>query len=177
MSDVTVVGMQALGANLDKLFKDSAKKAIRKAATAGAKVFQKEIALRAPVREKDYPKGSNKRLPGFLKKNIGRSSKANSDGSLSVFVGPRKSAFYGRMVEQGHGNPNNKKQSLWQRFVNADKATRGKWSEWQIGNHPEVGSSGTPAHPFIRPAFESKKKEAEEVFSQVAMAEIVKEIK
>jgi HK97 gp10 family phage protein len=101
MSDVTVVGLQELGAKLDKLFKETAKKAIRKATAKGSEVYRKEMRRLAPVREDEGLKGKKKRAPGYLKKHIGRWIKPNSDGSLSAFVGPTKSAFYGRFYELG----------------------------------------------------------------------------
>jgi HK97 gp10 family phage protein len=102
MSDnVTVVGLQELGAQIDKLFRDTAKKAIKKASNAGTEVFRREIRAKAPVRQDEYPKGSKQRKPGYLKKHIGRWSKQNSDGSLSTFTGPTKSAFYGKFYEFG----------------------------------------------------------------------------
>lgn len=155
MPDVTVIGMQQLGAKFDKLFKEDAKKAIRKAAAAGAEVYRREIRAKAPVREDDYLKGRKKRGPGYLKKHIGRWIKPNPDGSLSVFVGPTKSAFYGRIVEKGHV----KGDSAFGRLYQA-----------------EFGSGNTPAHAFIRPAFDSQTATAERVFAEVAAAEIAKGI-
>lgn len=108
MSDVTVVGLQELGAKLDKMFKDTAKKAIRKAIAPAAEVYRREIRAKAPVRQevgatgfRKTGKGKKNRQPGYLKAHIGRTIKANSDGSLSAFVGPTKSAFYGRFQEYG----------------------------------------------------------------------------
>lgn len=155
MADVTVVGLQEIGAKLDKLFKDSAKKAIRKASAAGAEVYRREIRAKAPVRQDDYLKGRRKRGPGYLKKHIGRWFKFNQDGSLSVFVGPTKSAFYGRIVEKGHVKGNSP-------FGRAYEA--------------EFGTANTPAHAFMRPAFDSQTEKAKQVFEEVAMAEIAKEI-
>lgn len=101
MSNVTVVGLQELGAKLDKMFKDTAKKAVREAIKPAAEVYRREIRAKAPVRQDEAPKGKNKRQPGYLKKHIGRWIKPNSDGSLSAFIGPTKSAFYGRYYEYG----------------------------------------------------------------------------
>lgn len=101
MSDVTVVGLQELGAKIDKMFKDTAKKAIRKASNAGTEVFRREIRAKAPVRQDETPKGSKGRRPGYLKKHIGRWTKPNADGSLSTFTGPTKSAFYANFYEFG----------------------------------------------------------------------------
>lgn len=108
MADVTVVGLTELGAKMDKLFKETAKKAIRKASAAGAEVFRRKVRANAPVRVevgvtgfRKAGKGKTDRQPGYLKKHIGRQFKFNSDGSLSVFVGPTKSAFYAKFQELG----------------------------------------------------------------------------
>jgi HK97 gp10 family phage protein len=101
VSDVTVIGLTELGATLDKLFKEDAKKAISAAIKPASEVFRREIRAKAPVREEGGGKGKNQRQPGYLKKHIGRWIRKNPDGSLSSYVGPTKSAFYARYYEFG----------------------------------------------------------------------------
>jgi len=96
----TVVGLKELGDTLDLLAKKTEKEIIRKAANAGAEVYRRELRAKAPVRQDKYLKGKIKRGPGYLKKHIGRTAKADSDG-YSVKVGPTKSAFYGGFREHG----------------------------------------------------------------------------
>jgi HK97 gp10 family phage protein len=105
MSDnVTVVGLQELGAKIDKLVDGiTTRGGLRKASNAGAEVFRRELRAKAPVRADKYLKGPKQRKPGYLKKHIGRWTRTNQDG-LSVFVGPTKSAFYARFLEFGTGN-------------------------------------------------------------------------
>lgn len=146
MSSVTVVGLQELGAKLDKLFKEDAKKAVRTAIKPSIEVIRKEIRAKAPVRVevgatgfRKTSKGKKEREPGYLKAHIGRWIKPSGDGSLSAFVGPTRSAFYGRFYE--------------------------------------LGTSHQPPRPFIGPAFESKKNEAETIFGKVLYEEILKGLK
>jgi HK97 gp10 family phage protein len=101
VSDVQIVGLQELGAKIDKLFKEDAKKAISAAIKPAAEVFRREIRAKAPVRQEAGAKGKNGRQPGYLKKHIGRWIRKNSDGSLSAHVGPTKSAFYAKYYEFG----------------------------------------------------------------------------
>ena len=140
MSDnVVVLGLRELGSTCDMLTQQVQRQIIRKAANAGAEVFRREIRAKAPVRDDQYTKDKIKRGPGYLKKQIGRSSKTQREGSLTVSVGPTKSAYYARF--------------------------------------PELGTAHQGAHPFIRPAFDSKTPEAEKVFADtmnVGIAAVLK---
>ena len=102
MSDSTVViGLQELGARMNMFTDQVQKRTVRKAANAGAAVFQKEMRLRAPVRQDERPMGSKQRMPGYLKKHISRRGKPTADGGFEVQIAPLKSAFYARFLELG----------------------------------------------------------------------------
>jgi HK97 gp10 family phage protein len=135
--DVKLVGLEDLGRTVDMFTQAVQKKMIRKAGNAGAEVFRREIRARAPVRDDKYLKGKNKRGPGYLKRHIGRTTKATED-SYKVSVGPTKSAFYARFIE--------------------------------------MGDSHQSAHPFIRPAFDTKVDEAERTFEDSMKAQIVEQL-
>lgn len=104
MSDsATVLGLEDLGRSVDLFTQAVQRRMIRKAGNAGAEVFRREIRAKAPVREDDYTKGKNQRKPGYLKKHIGRTSKASND-SYKVSVGPMPGAFYAKFIELGTGH-------------------------------------------------------------------------
>jgi HK97 gp10 family phage protein len=103
-----IVGLKELGDTLDLLSNNVQKKHIRTAMKPAAEVFRREMRLRAPQRVevgttgfRKTGKGKKQRQPGYLKKHIGRWIRPSSDGSLSAFVGPTPSAFYGRFSELG----------------------------------------------------------------------------
>lgn len=139
MADVKVVGLEDMGRTVQLFTQKLQRQMIRNAANAGAEVFRREIRAKAPVRESQDLKGKDKRPPGYLKKHIGRTSKALREGDLQVIVGPMKKAFYARFYE--------------------------------------LGTSHQPARPFMRPAFDSKKKEAEDVFATTLKVQIAAELK
>jgi HK97 gp10 family phage protein len=102
VSDTTqVYGLLELGANIDKLFKETAQKVVKKAGAAGGEVLRRGMRQRAPVRQEGGPKGKDQRLPGYGKRHIRRWTRKNPDGSLSNYVGPDKKAFYLGYAEKG----------------------------------------------------------------------------
>ena len=104
---------------------------IRKAAGAGAKILYDEMALRTPVRDEKYKTGGKRKPPGQLKKSIYYWWDKDTSG--------KNRALY-------RIGPNTKKAPHWHlvEFGHWDKAKR----------------HFTPAHPYIRPTFDAKSKEA-----------------
>lgn len=79
---------------------------------------------------------------GKLKDNIVAEVAANKQNIVEVHIGPNKEAWYGHLVEFGHALVKGSK-----------KATR------KVIGH-------VPPHPFLRPAFDEKKREAEKAVEE-----------
>lgn len=104
---------------------------IRKAAGAGAKIMYDEMVLRAPVRDEKYKTGKKRKPPGQLKKSIYYWWDKDTSG--------KNRALY-------RIGPNTKKAPHWHLV---------EFGHWDKGK-----THFTPAHPYIRPTFDAKSKEA-----------------
>lgn len=135
---------------------------LRAAGFAGADVFRDEAVLNAAANRKT----------GVLQNNIivKRLDEESSETRQAYLVTVRSGdygadgdAFYWRFVEFGHSNirrRKNKRDTLTKRRAEA----------------LEFGTSRTPAYPFMRPAFESKKQEAADAMSAALSEEIKKKL-
>jgi HK97 gp10 family phage protein len=124
-------GFDTLQKRLQALKAELSTNGMKRVVRAGAKVFKGEMVRRAPVLAAKTP-GSNALEPGALKAGIRTALLAN-ETPVTALVGPNKKvAHVARFVEYGH------------REVRSGIA------------HGDV-----PAHPFIRPAYESARSEAE----------------
>lgn len=111
----------------------------------GARVIRDEAKLRAPIlqpREGRNPALDPRRHPGELKGNIVEHASREEWGTVYVRVRTRGYIFAG-----GFDSSRNKKSST-------RKGNPNYW--WLV----EFGTSQAPAQPFLRPAFEKKKREA-----------------
>jgi HK97 gp10 family phage protein len=147
-----VVGLKELGDNINLLDQKLQRKIVRTAAMAGIEVFRKDAIARAPRRTDDYEKtdkGGKKRGPGFLKKNIKRRGKPLPDGGFEASTGPNRRAWYGSLVERGFTHQAGKRSGRGRPNAAHNAAT---------GKH-------VPGKPFMRPAFDTKQKQAEQVFA------------
>jgi HK97 gp10 family phage protein len=145
---------------LDKLLGPEGEAMLRAGGSAGAAVFCDEAIRRVPV------------ASGTIRRNIiVKRIEEKSDGATrqTYYVTVRKGkmnvegdAFYWRWVEYGHSFvPRKKKGTTW-------KAHR-------AAMQMEYGSSSAPARPFMRPAYDSKQKDALEAMAR-AMAAKYKEL-
>jgi hypothetical protein len=139
---------------------------LREAGFAGAKVFREEAKRNALAHKKTGVIYNN-----IIVKRLEEESSGAYRQSYLVTVrngkfGAEGDAFYWRFVERGHKFvPRNKKVS---------KKT-GKTIGWKAHREAailEYGTSSVPAYPFMRPAYDSKKIEADEAILSVLKAKI-----
>jgi HK97 gp10 family phage protein len=133
------------------------------AVVAGARVIQKEAKERCPV-------GLTKDDPvKMLKKTIKiKLLKPKFPGQRIAIVGPRvgkkanPDGYYGKWVEEGH------------KIVHATGSHISKWRNYKGKNisikeytviKTEFGDSKTQPKPFMRPAFDNKKNQAQMVMA------------
>jgi len=156
--EVKIDGLQELRAALLRLPDQLQTNVLQKALTGAANVIVADARIKAP---KDT---------GTLQRAIFQGKSRKSTRTLAVRqIGVRsgkrerkrgRDAFYWRFIEFGHGEIKLKK----------DKGSLGR---------PGIGFFGKivraqPARPFLRPAFESKKLQALNVFRLNVMAELAK---
>lgn len=140
---------------------------IRKAAFQGAKVIKEEAIRLAP-------QGDDTPNPGRLRRNIilmrDRNPRVAEGGPTELYhVGVRGGSGYGgrvrrsarRSVLQAGGTVRQAQQSA----IRDDRDAY----YWRF---VEFGTSKMPARPFLRPAFESQKEKAVQVFSAVLKREV-----
>lgn len=115
---------------------------LRDTAQKGAEVIRAEASKKAPVQT------------GNLRDNIVTEIVREQEGvSVRVAIGPSEEAWYGKLVEQGHA----KVSGGQRREYRAAKREGGKDFEWSGGY--------VAPRPFLRPAFDEKKAEAEQVMA------------
>ncbi|WP_229722336.1 HK97 gp10 family phage protein [Xylophilus rhododendri] len=130
---------------LDGLGEAMGESALRQAAVAGARVFQDDARLRAPVR-------SGVLARNIIIKHIPEQSEADRLQVYFVTVrhgsfGQDGDAFYWRWVEFGHQK-------------SRPKAAGTSWAGHRAAMQLEFGSSRVAARPYMRPAFESRRDAA-----------------
>ncbi len=157
---------------------------LRAAGFAGAEVFRDEAQQNASRSESMAGEGPAKRT-GTLHNNIivKRLEEESDGGNRQAYLvtvrtgkfGTDGDAFYWRFVEEGHKFvPRNKKVSKKTGKTIGWAAHRAKADRAAEVRRLEFGSSGVPAYPFMRPAYESKKQEAVDAMS-AKISEILKE--
>lgn len=120
---------------------------LRSAAVAGGKVLRDEAATRAPsgktgdLKRALYLKfieeqSTSTRKVYYVSIRRGKKKKADDEG-------PNNVAYYGHMVEFGH----------W--YV----PPKPKGVRWKVHRAAHVGKKWVPAKPFLRPAFEARRRE------------------
>lgn len=137
---VKIQGLKELNAKLKSMATKDANRITRRGIAKMAQVIRKEMRQRAP---KDT---------GFLRKNLAYKIKREPRGGYSATVGPKPKAFYARFLEFGsaaHAIPNKNSKSRKPITIGG--------RVFDSVQHP-----GTSPHPFLRPAFEAKKREAVE---------------
>jgi len=134
-------GMQEIREALNMLPREMAGEHLREVALIGAEVIRQEAVANALKHKRS----------GNLAKNIEKEIARESIGSrVIVHIGPNKDAWYGRLVEFGHA------------IVRVVSRVRKGGRVRRITEH--LGQ--VPLHPWLRPAFDSKRREAQKVMEQ-----------
>ncbi len=135
--NVTIAGLDQLAQALRELPRRVARNGLRAAVYAGAKVIRDEARLKAPVAT-SLP-GPNQPPPGTLKRSIimKQVPELSGEQKQTFFVTVRHGKKYRKQGKNG-----NLSQDAWYwRFV-------------------EFGTVKMAAKPFLRPAFEGRKRDA-----------------
>lgn len=137
--EVDIKGIAELQLLLLNLPKRVARNGLRAAVYAAAKVISDEAKLRAPVYKGKVAAGHPP--PGTLKRSIitKQIPEKSNDFRQTFYVTVRKGKKY-----QKQGKKGNLSQDAYY----------AKWVEYEYGKH------GSPAHPFLRPAFDIKARDA-----------------
>jgi HK97 gp10 family phage protein len=134
--ELTITGGKELADLLAAMPDRAANNVMRGALYAGAVVIRDEARRLAPLGHPPLPKGES---AATLRKGIIASRGRGTRGTLVAKVHLSKEAWYGRLVEFGHR-------------IAKGGALRGRRRGRVAGN--------VPAHPFMRPAFDSKREAA-----------------
>lgn len=164
-SSERIEGLSELSRALKQLPQNIAKNVLRGAVNAGATVIRNQAVLNAPIYHGEVSKGHPP--PGTLKLAIRQKHiQGESDDQHQVFivfvkkgdfhsyVNNRRNRQLGRAAGFSVSNGAHDAQQ-WQ-----DAGDAYYW--WMV----EFGNSHAPAHPFLRPAFETRKMEAVERIKQ-----------
>lgn len=145
-SVIQVQGFAELEATLRSLSEEVAYKSLKKGSMAGAEVFRKEASARAPVGPDHTIKHGKK--AGSMAKHLFQSI-------FKKIVRDKKSIFDGFTTG-----------SVWVKIGWRKKAFWGMFNEF--------GTSKMAANPFMRPAFDTKRREALDKFIEQVKAGIRK---
>jgi HK97 gp10 family phage protein len=154
---VHVQGLRELDAKLAELGADASKRIVQKSLRAAGSVILEAVTDAAPERP-ELPSGTA--LPvGALAADIGMRLGRDEDGLPAAIVSPgRLTRHVARWVEYGH------------RLVRGGRNRIGRGGPGKV-----VGN--VPAHPFIRPAFESSAEAAVATFVTTVQEQIEVEAK
>lgn len=134
-------GMEEIREALNMLPREVAGEPLREVALTGAEVIRAEAESNA---------GKHRRT-GNLAKNIAKEIAQESIGSrVVVRIGPTRDAWYGRLLEFGH------------RIVRVTGRYRKGGRVYRVSK--ELGQ--VPPHPWLRPAFDAKRREAQQVMEK-----------
>lgn len=149
MAKVAIRGANKLAGDFRALERAERGPALRKGATAGAKVAQRAIQSRAPVRK------------GVLKRNIVlRSQRSQSPGSQQTVV-----VRIRNVKKKYAGTKANTRQGK------AGKAYEAEGPAF-YGRFIELGTKNMAAKPFMRPAFDAAESEISKAVEDAIAAEI-----
>lgn len=157
-------GLEGLFDELKRLPDKMQARIMKGAVATGASVIRKAAIALAPISDFEDKKGKAGRNfpPGTLKKSIYQirmTDECSTDdevwkidvriGSKNLKSGRKAGAYYAPWVEYGHNTPKHRKKKQ----KNADDKSGG-------------GIGHVPAHPFMRPAFETSSAAALEAMQQ-----------
>lgn len=134
-----VEGGDKLARKLQMLAQETAKEHMRESALAGAEVIRAQAEENAPHRT------------GNLKADIQKEIVKQTKARVKIEIGPGKKAWYGRLVEEGHA------------IVAGGKRVVKNSGRVRVYDGKVVGH--VPPHPFLRPAFDEKVGEAQDVIA------------
>lgn len=138
--DLKVTGIPETKEKLNLLQQAVRDEFTRRALKAGAQIIADEMKALAPVLDEKTAE-STALPPGALKEGVEVRIRKDGDGYLTALIGPKKGTRRtAHSVEFGH------------------LERRGKGASGKIVAH-------VPAYPFLRPAFDSKWREAVAVFA------------
>lgn len=158
---------EAVQQTVDQISASVDEDGLRATGFSGAELFREEAKRNARAHAKTYTIHNN-----IIVKRI----EEESDGALRqvYLVTVRKGryggadAFYWRFVEYGH------------KFVPRNKTVSKKtgkivgWDAHRRAAALEYGTASSPAYPFMRPAYESKKQEAVDVMTRTLAEQIAR---
>lgn len=134
-------GMQEIREALNLLPREVAGEHLREVALIGAEVIRQEAIANAL---------KHKRTGTLAKSIVSEISRESIGSRVVVLIGPNRDGWYGRLVEFGH------------RLVRVTGRYRKGGRIYRITK--ELGH--VPPHPWLRPAFDSKRREAQRVMEQ-----------
>jgi HK97 gp10 family phage protein len=147
--------LEGFAAALEKLPDEFDPKMIDQAASAGAEVFLKALIERAPVRADMPSPGSTGLRPFWVKADMRKRRAKDFPGWI---IGPSSAtAYVVRFLEYGH------------MLVRGGKRGRMNGKTGNVGGKV-IGH--VPAHPFVRPAFDTAKGAAIEA-SKAKLAKLI----
>ena len=160
--------MQALPTNI-------ARNVLRASVNAGARVVRDQARINAPVLTKAQPKHQP---PGTLKRSIVTAyipEKSNAQ-QATYFVTVRQGKKY-----RGQGKHQNKSQDAfygaWVELGHHYVAPKPKNTNWKRHRHHQHATGVfVPAHPFLRPAYESKKYESVQAIREYLLKRLPQEV-
>lgn len=147
--ELTITGGQELADLLSALPARMANNVMRNALYAGAAVIRDEARRLAPLGHPPLPKGES---PATLRRGIVATRARGSRDTLAAKVHLTKDAWYGRLVEFGH------------------RIAAGGSLRWGRKRGRQVGA--VAPHPFMRPAFDSKRQAAVDAIAEYAREKI-----
>jgi HK97 gp10 family phage protein len=143
-------GFKEISKTLKTLETKTANKIVRKGVAKMAQIVRKDMRKRAP------------RKSGKLKKELRYKIVKSKKGGFTASVGAFNDAFYANFIEKGT-----------KRHVIKPKGKRRVLS-FGGRNATEVTHPGTPAKPFIEPAFKASRDEAIKQAGKLIMRELIK---
>jgi len=156
-----ISGLGDLRANLGELRQAASDDATRQALRAAAALIRDEEQQIAPVLD-DWTAQSTALPPRALKDGIEFRIRKDGPGFLTALIGPRKGTRRAaHLVEFGH------------RLIKGGRSHVG--ARGAEGSGREIGQ--VPAHPFLRPAFDSKWRPALALFAETLKLQLKKWVK
>ncbi len=154
-----VKGLKELSQALQTLPQNLVRNVLRGTVNAGASLVRDQARINAPVMEKALP---GHQPPGTLKRSIVTTyvKERSNAQQVTYYVAVRQGKRY-----RGKGVKHNLSQdafyATWVEFGHYYVAPKPKGITWKVHRQTYLSSDQyVPPHPFMRPAFESKKEQA-----------------
>lgn len=169
---ITIEGLSDVKAMLETLKTTAADRCIRKALRAGAAIEKDAIETAAPIRP-DLPSGTAL-PPGALANDVTVSIKrVDADNTVAIVHPGKYTKHAANWVEYGHRQVTGGRSKLMD-----DGSTRGSGRQIYVSpKKGQVGLGTVPAHPYIRPAFESSLQAVTDAMTTTLAEEVTKAAK